>query len=126
MVGTTAFIVAPLRSGCVSSLACRTCNAYNCAGGLETVQTGMEDSTMPRVKQASKKKRVTKAVPAMGAAGLRFLLMGGAAAATLPTAGVKGTPNNNPYQVTLCGEELSDINLATVFVFDKENTGSIR
>jgi hypothetical protein len=33
---------------------------------------------MPKVKQASKKKHVTKAVPVLGAAGLTFSLVGGA------------------------------------------------
>src|SRR5882672_3345628 len=83
----------------------------------------MEDATMPRVKQASKKKRVTKAVPVMGAAGLTFSLVGGASAAALPTADVQTTPNNMMgHQVTLGEEEISDVSLATFYVFDKENT----
>jgi hypothetical protein len=81
---------------------------------------------MPRVKQASKKKHVTKAVPAMGAAGLTFSLMGGASAAALPTADVQATPNNTLHQVTLGEEELSDVSLATFYVFDKENAAAAK
>ena len=87
----------------------------------------LEDATMPRVKQASKKKRVTKAVPVIGAAGLTFSLVGGASAAALPTADVQATPNNMMgHQVTLGEEEISDVSLATFYVFDKENSGSLR
>ena len=51
---------------------------------------------MPRVKQASKKKRVTKAaVPALGAAGLTFSLAGGASA----SSGIPGDDGQIP-----CGE----------------------
>ena len=44
---------------------------------------------MPGVKQASKRKRVAKAVPALGAAGLTFSLVGGASASAVPTANVQ-------------------------------------
>ena len=80
---------------------------------------------MPRVKQASKKKHMTKAVPVMGAAGLTFSLVGGASAAAVPTADVQATPNNMMgHQVTLGEEEISDVSLATFYVFDKENTAA--
>jgi hypothetical protein len=83
---------------------------------------------MPRVKQASKRKRVTKAaVPALGAAGLTFSLMGGASAAVAPVTDIPQTPNVAPtHEFTLGMEELSDVSLATFYVFDKENTGSLR
>ena len=48
---------------------------------------------MPAVKQASKRKRVTKAVPALGAVGLTFSLVGGASASAVPTADTPQTPN---------------------------------
>ena len=81
---------------------------------------------MSRVKQASKRKRVTKAaVPALGAAGLTFSLVGGASAAAVPTADVKQTPNYAPTQaITLGEEEIADVSLATFHLFDKENAGS--
>ena len=83
---------------------------------------------MPRVKQASKGKRVTKAaVPALGAAGLTFSLVGGASAAVAPVTDIQQTPNATPtHELTLGMEELSDVSLATFYVFDKENTGSLR
>ena len=79
---------------------------------------------MPAVKQASKRKRVTKAVPALGAVGLTFSLVGGASASAVPTADTPQTPNIAPGQEVILGEEeMSDVSLATFYVFDKENTG---
>ena len=86
---------------------------------------GMEDATMPRVKQASKRRRVTRAaVPALGAAGLTFSLVGGASAAAVPTADVQQAPNYVPTQaITLGEEEIADVSLATFHLFDKESAG---
>jgi hypothetical protein len=86
----------------------------------------MEDATMSRVKQAPKRKRVTKAAaPALGAAGLTFSLVGGASAAAVPTVDFKQTPNYGPTQaITLGEEEIADVSLATFHLFDKENAGS--
>jgi hypothetical protein len=82
---------------------------------------------MSRVKVASKKKRGGKAVPALGAAGLTFSLVGGASAAALPTQDMPKTPQLAPgHEVTLGVEEISDVSLATFYVFDKENAGSLR
>ncbi|MEA2865093.1 MAG: hypothetical protein QOC84_3049 [Bradyrhizobium sp.] len=82
---------------------------------------------MPRVKQASKKKRVTKTVPVFGAAGLAFSLVGGASAAVAPASDVPPTPNIAPgHEFNLSEEEISDVSLATFYAFDKENTGSLR
>jgi hypothetical protein len=82
---------------------------------------------MPRVKQASKQKRVTKAVPALGAAGLTFSLVGGASAAVAPAIDETQTPNYSPnHQITLGEEEIADVSLATFYVFDKEGTEAAR
>src|SRR5438309_478634 len=80
---------------------------------------------MPRVKQASKQKRVTKAaVPALGAAGLTISLVGGASASAVPTADLQQTTNFAPTQaITLGEEEIADVSLATFHLFDKENVG---
>jgi len=80
---------------------------------------------MSRVKQASKRKRATKAaVPALGAAGLTFAMVGGASASAVPAADVKQTPNYVPTQaITLGEEEIADVSLATFHLFDKENVG---
>ena len=81
---------------------------------------------MPREKQTSKRKRVSKAaMPALGAAGLTFGLVGGASASTTPTADAPQKLNLGPTQaVTLGEEEIADVSLATFHLFDKENNGS--
>jgi hypothetical protein len=80
---------------------------------------------MPRVKQASKRKHVTKAVPALGAAGLTFSLVGGASAAVAPANDTPQKPNYSPsHEITLGEEEIADVSLATFYVFDKENTAA--
>jgi len=82
---------------------------------------------MPRVKQASKQKRVTKAVPALGAAGLTFSLVGGASAAVAPANEESQTSNYSPsHQITLGEEEIADVSLATFYVFDKEGADAAR
>ena len=79
---------------------------------------------MRRVSPTSKRKRVSKAVPALGAAGLTFSLVGGASASAVPAADVPQTPNYSPTQgFTLGEEEIADVSLATFHVFDKENVG---
>src|SRR5215467_14898198 len=85
----------------------------------------MEDSTMPRAKQAAKRERRAKAVPVLGAAGLSLSLTGGASAATAgATADLPTTPNTAlGHEITLGEEEISDVSLATFYVFDKENAG---
>ena len=82
---------------------------------------------MPPVKQASKRKRVKKAMPALGAAGLTFSLVGGASAAAVPTQDLPKTPVMTPgHEITLGEEEISDVSLATFYVFDKENPEAAR
>ncbi len=76
---------------------------------------------MPRAKQESKRKTAKKTVPVLGAAGLS-LLAGGASAATVPVSTADSaptTPNLVP-NVVLSDEEVSDVNLSTFYVFDKE------
>ena len=77
---------------------------------------------MSRVKQASKRKRLTKAagVPALGAAGLGLSLVGSASA--LATADLPQSLNTTSDQrFILDEEEMADVSLATFHVFDKEN-----
>jgi hypothetical protein len=82
---------------------------------------------MSRVKQVSKRKRLTKAaraagVPALGAAGLSLSLVGSASASALPTANVPQPLNAVPDQRFVLGEEeMVDVSLATFHLFDKEN-----
>ena len=79
---------------------------------------------MSRVKQVSKRKRLTKAagVPALGAAGLGLSLVGSASASALATADLPQSLNTTPNQrFVLDEEEIADVSLATFHVFDREN-----
>jgi hypothetical protein len=82
---------------------------------------------MPRVKQAAKHARTTKAaaVTALGAAGLGLSLAGSASASTIPNADIPKSDNISPNQRFVLGEEeMADVSLATFHLFDKENAGS--
>ena len=82
---------------------------------------------MPRVKQASKQKRTTKAaaVKVLGAAGLGLSLVGSASASTLPAADIPQSDNNwSGDRFVLGEEEMADVSLATFQLFDRENVGS--
>jgi hypothetical protein len=73
------------------------------------------------MKQSSKKTRVKAALPALGAAGLTFSMVGGASAAAVPGNDATQLMNYSPnHQVTLGEEEIADVSLATFYVFDKE------
>jgi len=73
---------------------------------------------MARDKQASKGKRHRKVLPFLGAAGT--LAVAGSASATAPTANM-APPDPTPLPVlSLYDEELSDVSLATFYVFDRE------
>jgi hypothetical protein len=76
-----------------------------------------EDFTMSRAKQASKPKHRACAIPLLGAAGLSLSLASGAPAATVGPAA---------HEITLGEEEISDVTLATFYVFDKENSQTYR
>jgi hypothetical protein len=72
-------------------------------------------------KQASKRKRRTKAVPVLGAAGLSFTLATGAyGAGTAPAADMLWRNAGVTHGISLRDEEISDVTLATFHVFDKE------
>jgi hypothetical protein len=89
--------------------------------------TTTKDATMPRVKQASKHARTTKAVAAtaLGTAGLGLSLGGSASANTIPTADFPPSHNIPPDQRFVLGEEeMADVSLATFYLSDKEIAGS--
>jgi hypothetical protein len=75
---------------------------------------------MSRAKQASKRKHRACAVPLLGAAGLSLSLASGASAVT------EGPAADMRHEITFGEEEISDISLATFYVFDKENPGTLR
>jgi hypothetical protein len=78
---------------------------------------------MSGTKQASKRKRRSKIAPALGAAGLSLSLAGGVSAATGPQGADAPTRKTiMSHDIMLGEEEITDLSLATFYVFDKENT----
>jgi hypothetical protein len=75
---------------------------------------------MSHAKQASKRRSRAKAVTVLGVAGTLSLAAG--ASAVSPTV---DTPTENTA-ITLGEEEISDVSLATFYVFDNENAGAHR
>ena len=77
---------------------------------------------MPQTKQASKRKRLKEAVPAVGIVGMSLALASGASAA--PAVGATPDtplrPTGPGPQMTLTEEEIADVSLGTFFVFDRE------
>jgi len=74
-------------------------------------------------KRPPKTKRRSKALPALGVAGVSLALAGVASAST------SEAPTNIPstsqsHEIFLGEEEISDASLATFYLFDKENVGS--
>jgi hypothetical protein len=80
---------------------------------------------MSHTKQASQRKRRTKAVPVLGAAGLSFSLVASASAAI---GGMNPDPASSaPVAQQLMDEEqISEVSLATFHVFDNESAGTQR
>ena len=79
---------------------------------------------MSHAKQASKRRRRTKAVTVLGVAGA-LSLAGGASRTAVGPAGDTPTENAAPV-ITLGEEEISDVSLSTFYVFDNENAGAHR
>jgi hypothetical protein len=77
-------------------------------------------STMPRTKR--KRRRIT--LPVLGAAGMSLAMAGGTSA-TAPTANVLSQDTGSRPVITLGEEEISDVSLATFYVFDKENESQL-
>ena len=74
---------------------------------------------MVRSKQASKRNGRGRTLPLAGAAGVSLAFAGGAYA-TAPTEHAPAQDTPRPV-ITLSEEEISDVNLGTFYVFDKEN-----
>ena len=80
---------------------------------------------MSHAKDASKRKRLRKAVPAVGIAGMSLAMAGGASAATAPpTANLPSQYVPLSHEIILGEEEISDVSLGTFYVFDKEDAAS--
>jgi hypothetical protein len=82
-----------------------------------------EDPLMARAKQPAKRKRSKIALPAWGAAGMSLAMAGGASAAVAPADVPPQSPTLTPI-TTLSESEVSDVSLATFYVFDKELGGT--
>jgi hypothetical protein len=70
---------------------------------------------MSHAKQDSKRKRRSKAVPLLGAAGLSLSLASGASATTTADPAADPLTRNTgvSHEITLYEEEISDVSLAT-------------
>ena len=80
---------------------------------------------MSHAKDASKRKRLRKAVPTVGIAGMSLAMAGGASAATAPpTANLPSQHIPLSHEIILGEEEISDVSLGTFYVFDKEDAAS--
>ena len=85
------------------------------------------EAILSRTKQVSRRKLRCKIGPILGAAGLSLSLAGGESAATAAPVADALTQNSVvSREITLDEEEIADVNLATFYVFDKENTGPSR
>ena len=80
---------------------------------------------MAQAKDSSKRKRRNLVLPAVGAAGVSLALTG-ASAAPAPTVDQPSHAYLPGHEVTLGEEEMSDVSLATFYVFDRENRKSIK
>ena len=79
------------------------------------------------MKQPSKRKRRSKAVPALGAAGLSLTLASEASlAATVPVLDTMTRKAGVSHEISLREEEIFDVSLATFYVFDKEKPETFR
>jgi hypothetical protein len=78
-----------------------------------------------RAKQSPNRKRLKKAVPVLGAAaGLSLSLASGASAGPTPHMPTSGAGAGQ--EIILAEEEISDVSLATFYMFDKENSAAFR
>jgi hypothetical protein len=73
-------------------------------------------------KRSSKGKGRSKALPALGFAGVSLSMASGACAST-GEASANTPPPSQKHEIFLGEEEISDVSLATFYVFDKENAG---
>jgi hypothetical protein len=79
------------------------------------------------VKRASGRKRRTKAVPALGVAGLSLALASEASlAATALTLNPMTPDTRASHEISLREDEIFDVSLATFYVFDKESEAGVR
>jgi hypothetical protein len=73
-------------------------------------------------KRSSIGKRRSKALPALGFAGMSLSMASGACASTTE-ASANTSPPSPKHEIFLSEEEIFDVSLATFYVFDNENAG---
>ena len=74
-------------------------------------------------KRSSIGRRRSKALPALGLAGMSLSMASGACASTSEASANTSLPSQK-QEILLGEEEISDVSLATFYVFDKENAGA--
>jgi hypothetical protein len=78
---------------------------------------------MSNAKRVSMRRRRGKTMPVLGAAGLLALASGASAEEPVD----RSTPNTEVSREAFLGEEeVTDVSLATFYVFDKENAGALK
>ena len=79
---------------------------------------------MTQISRDSKRKHRNKALPVLSVAGLSVALASAASAVPAgPATDMAGLTPGEGHQITFGEEEISDVTLATFYVFDKENVG---
>ena len=79
---------------------------------------------MSKRSPKTKSKRRSRALPALGFAGVSLSMASGACASIgEATANTSPTSQSHSQQIFLGEEEISDVSLATFYVFDKESAG---
>ena len=74
------------------------------------------------LKHAPKRRRGRRAAPLLGVAGVSLALAGAASARTSGSGeDISSRDTAARHEITLNEEEISDVSLATFYVFDKEN-----
>jgi hypothetical protein len=76
-------------------------------------------------KRSSKSKRRSKALPALGFAGVSLSMAGGECAST--SAAMANTPptsQSQNHEIFVSDEEIFDASVSTFYTFDKENAGA--
>ena len=75
-------------------------------------------------RSSIKSKRRSKALPALGLAGVSFSLASGACASTSEAAAnTPSTSQSQSHELFLGEEEIFDVSLGTFYIYDKENAG---
>src|SRR5690242_10062840 len=95
----------------------------SCARINRAFASKRENCAMP--KRSSIGKRRSKALSALGFAGISLSMAGGACASTSEASAKPSLPSQK-HELLLGEEEISDVSLATFYVFDTENVGPPR